>query len=81
MKLEKLKGYEEWIMNERSYIYEKLLDEYCEYKESLDKDNICLAMEDETRYIVPNMTLNNFLKTLKENNIEIKNIKRIESRF
>lgn len=89
MKLEKLKGFENWMIAEKGAefeklvedIFEKFLREYIEYKNELNRNNICLEMADETRYIVPNIPVNKIIELLKENNIEIKNIKRIRSRF
>lgn len=80
-KLEQLKGFEDWMRAERGDIFEELVEEYIEYKRELSRDNICLEMEDKTRYIVPNIPANKIIELLKENNIEIKNIKRIRSRF
>ena len=66
---------------ERGDIFEELVGEYIEYRRELGRDNICLEMVDETRYIVPNIQVNKIIELLKENTIEIKNIKRIRSRF
>lgn len=79
MKLEKLKSYDEWMRTERGDIFNELIYDYIyEYKWGLRKDNVLMVMEDDTRYIIPiKIQYNDFINLLKDNGIEIKNIKEI----
>lgn len=80
MKLEKLMDFDEWMRTERRDLYCELVNDYIhEYKLGLAEDCVQMIMEDEEiRYVLPRrIPYNDFIKLLKENDIKIKDIKKI----
>ena len=79
MELEKLKSFDEWMRAERGDLYNQLVMDYIhKYKRKLGRDNVALIMEDDTKYILPmEIEYKEFIKFLKENEIQIEDIKEI----
>lgn len=79
MKLDKLMNFDEWMRAERGDLYNELVMDYIhKYKRKLGRDNVALIMEDDTTYILPmKIEFNEFIKFLKENEIQIEDIKEI----